>query len=171
MHPQKDAVQGICSEQDDWRFRFLLGCPRAAAHGWGKRALIRTEISRIPQSVPSHKGRNRGGSGSSCPLCGWGRVNFVAALACSYKIRRYLSGLDSGLWAGRRRIQAVRRFARRARRIWTACSASMSSPCSACANPVSIWAAKGGAAIALACLFGGRRGIYAPGSMPEAKRL
>jgi hypothetical protein len=31
--------------------------------------------------------------------------------------------------------------------------------------------AEKGAAIALACLFGGSRGIYAPETMPEAKGL
>ena len=30
--PQKDAVSGVCSEQDDKRFRFRLGRPRAEAH-------------------------------------------------------------------------------------------------------------------------------------------
>ena len=31
-HPQKKAVSGVCSEQDDKRFRFHLGRPRAEAH-------------------------------------------------------------------------------------------------------------------------------------------
>ena len=58
-HPQKEAVSGVCSEQDDKRFRFGLGRPRAAAHGWGKVARIRTEINRLPQSDPVSPGQNR----------------------------------------------------------------------------------------------------------------
>jgi hypothetical protein len=34
------------------RFRFHLGRPRAAAHGWGKVARILTEINRLPQAAP-----------------------------------------------------------------------------------------------------------------------
>lgn len=44
-----DAVSCGCSEQDDKRFRFHLGRPRAEAHSWGKGARIRTENLRLPQ--------------------------------------------------------------------------------------------------------------------------
>jgi hypothetical protein len=44
-----DAVSCGCSEQDDKRFRFHLGRPRAAAHSWGKGARICTEINRLPR--------------------------------------------------------------------------------------------------------------------------
>ena len=47
-HPHKKAVSGVCSEQDDKRFRIHLGRPRAKAHGWGRGARIRTETFRIP---------------------------------------------------------------------------------------------------------------------------
>lgn len=33
----KKAVSRVYSEQDDNRYRFHLYCPRASAHGWGKR--------------------------------------------------------------------------------------------------------------------------------------
>src|ERR1035438_81026 len=48
-HPQKGCGFRGCSEQDDKRFRFHLGRPRAVAHGWGKRARICTEINRLPR--------------------------------------------------------------------------------------------------------------------------
>src|SRR4051812_30317949 len=51
--PQKTAAFYHCSEQDDSRFRFGLGRPRAAAHVWGRGARILTEINRLPHSFPA----------------------------------------------------------------------------------------------------------------------
>jgi hypothetical protein len=53
----KEADSGDCSEQDDKRFRYDLGRPRAAAHRWGKVARIRTEINRIPRLAFSNQGK------------------------------------------------------------------------------------------------------------------
>jgi hypothetical protein len=79
--PQKEAVSGSCSEQDDKRFRFRLGRPRAGAHFWGRGARILTEINRIPRSAsqrqnkiatklaqPASRFRDRPGKFASHPL-------------------------------------------------------------------------------------------------------
>jgi hypothetical protein len=57
----KEAASWVYSEQDDKRFRFHLGRPRAAAHGWGKGAHILTEINRLPQAILVHPMKNPGG--------------------------------------------------------------------------------------------------------------
>ena len=59
---KKEAVSGSCSEQDDKRFRFRLGRPRAEAHGWGRGARILTEINRLPQSASAFSNAKSGGS-------------------------------------------------------------------------------------------------------------
>jgi hypothetical protein len=58
--PAKKMRIQVCSEQDDKRFRFRLGRPRAAAHGWGSLARILTEINRLPQYALDFPRKNPG---------------------------------------------------------------------------------------------------------------
>jgi hypothetical protein len=68
---KKDADSGVCSEQDDKRFRFHLGRPRAAAHSWGKVARIRTEINRLPRPTHLFQGKNEAIREVFRQFCSW----------------------------------------------------------------------------------------------------
>jgi len=85
-HPQKEAVSGSFSEQDDKRFRFRLGRPRAEAHGWGRVARILTEINRLPQFIPVLPTQNPLKSGRLQVASQLGRAVLLLARSCFYKL-------------------------------------------------------------------------------------